>query len=129
MIDTVEKPCVLVAEDNHVMGNVLKFNFERAGFETHLAHDGRVAIEMLQERRFDLVITDYQMPFATGEDVCRSVRALEQMKDIPVVLVSAKGMELDNEKLIGPDHFTEVVNKPFSPLEIVKIATDILQSV
>lgn len=129
-MNTSESPRVLVAEDNHVMGNVLRFNFQRAGFDITLAHDGRVALELLKEQEFDLVITDYQMPFANGDEICRFIRSDERLKDIPVVLVTAKGMELQSEEsLIGPDRFSKLVYKPFSPLEIVRVANDILQPV
>ncbi|MEO2013250.1 MAG: response regulator [Fuerstiella sp.] len=127
MINTSERFKILVAEDNRVMGNVIKFNLERSGFEVVLVTDGRKAIARLQDETFDVVITDYQMPHASGEDVCHYVRFDSAQKEIPVILVSAKGIELENSELIGPDRFSRVVYKPFSPQEIVQIASDVLR--
>lgn len=115
-----------MAEDNRVMGNVIKFNLQRSGFDVTLVHDGRLAIGYLKDQQFDLVITDYQMPHATGEDVCRYVRSDSAYQATPVVLVSAKGIELQASELIGPERFTKVIYKPFSPQEIVRVAKEIL---
>ena len=123
-----EKLRILVAEDNRVMGNVMKFNLERSGFEVVLASDGRVALERLAAGTFDLVITDYQMPHACGDEVCEYVRKESSYSRIPVVLVSAKGMELQVHELVAPERFSHVIYKPFSPQEIVKLASEVLQS-
>ncbi|GAB5441612.1 MAG: response regulator [Fuerstiella sp.] len=123
---SVSESAILVAEDNRVMANVIRFNLQRAGFDVTLVHDGQSAVAALRNARFDLVITDYQMPHASGEDICRFVRTESSWPDIPVVLVSAKGIELQTGDLIGPHRFTQVVYKPFSPKEIVRIASEVL---
>ncbi|MCA9051114.1 MAG: response regulator [Planctomycetaceae bacterium] len=126
MTDTTDKLRILVAEDNRVMGNVIRFNLERSGFEVVLVHDGGSALKRLEVESFDMVITDYQMPNASGDDLCRYVRFDSPHRDIPVVLVSAKGMELQAADLVSPQRFSKVIYKPFSPLEIVKVANDVL---
>ncbi len=127
MINTTEHPRILVAEDNRVMGKVMTFNLERSGFEVFLATDGRAALDALSAQTFDLVITDYQMPHACGDDICRYIRKESSYRQIPVVLVSAKGLELQVKDLTSPDRFSHVVYKPFSPKEIVKLASELLQ--
>ena len=127
MMYSKDKPRVLVAEDNRVMGNVIRFNLQRSGFDVTLVHDGRAAVETLQTAEFDLVITDYQMPHASGDDICRYVRFESAHRTIPVVLVSAKGIELQTGELTGPERFSRVVFKPFSPKEIVRIASEVLE--
>ena len=129
LMNTTERFRILVAEDNRVMGNVIRFNLERAGYEVVMAHDGRAALSRVSEETFDMVITDYQMPHASGDDLCRYVRFESGYKDIPVVLVSAKGMELQGDELVGPERFSRVVYKPFSPQEIVRIASELLPAV
>ena len=111
------------------MGNVIRFNLERSGFDVTLVHDGRSAVETLESRAFDLVITDYQMPHASGDDICRYVRFDSSHKETPVVLVSAKGIELQTSELVSPSRFSRVVFKPFSPREIVRIASETLNPV
>ena len=126
MINASEYLKLLVAEDNRVMGNVIKFNLERSGFEVLLVYDGRTAIERLKEDTFDLVITDYHMPHASGEDICRYVRLDSANRELPVILVSAKGIELQISELVGPDRFSRVIFKPFSPREIVQVVSEVL---
>ena len=65
---------ILIAEDDRVMSDVIRFNLERAGHQTTVARSGTEAWQMLQTQPFDLLITDYQMPGMTGEDVCRAIR-------------------------------------------------------
>ena len=125
-MNSTHRPRILVAEDNRVMGNVIRFNLERSGFDVVLVSDGQKAMKELEHGTFDLVITDYQMPNASGEDVCRYVRFDSAHKETPVVLVSAKGIELQTGDLIGPHRFSYVVYKPFSPQEIVRIASEVL---
>lgn len=117
---------VLVAEDNRVMANVIRFNLQRSGFDVTIVHDGKAALKALESQRFDIVITDYQMPHATGDDICRYVRCESDQKEIPVVLVSAKGLELKSGSLISPERFSGVIYKPFSPREIIRIAHEVL---
>jgi CheY-like chemotaxis protein len=128
VINTSEHFRILVAEDNRVMGNVIKFNLERSGFNAELVYDGRTAIERLKAGTFDLVITDYQMPHASGEDICRFVRFDSACRELPIILVSAKGIELQARELIGPERFSRVIYKPFSPREIVKVTCEVLHS-
>jgi CheY-like chemotaxis protein len=124
MIHSKVKQRILVAEDNRVMGNVIRFNLSRSGFDVVLVHDGRSAMEALDRESFDLVITDYQMPHATGREVCQHVRTDPKHVGVPVVLVSAKGMELKADEMKRSEDFCRVVYKPFSPLDIVRIAKE-----
>ena len=128
-MNSTESAKILVAEDNRVMGNVMKFNLERSGFIVVLVHDGQTAIRQLEQDEFDIVITDYQMPHASGEDVCRHVRFDSAHQQMPVILVSAKGIELNTEELTGPGGFSRIVYKPFSPREIVRIIGEVLDPV
>ena len=93
-----QQPKLLVAEDNCVIADVLRFNLEHAGFDVTLAADGRQATDQLQKQRFDAIITDYQMPHVSGEELCRNVRQDSQHSDVPVFLCSAKGFELDTDR-------------------------------
>lgn len=126
-MNTTDPVRILVAEDNRVMGNVMKFNLERSGFNVVLVHDGQTAIKQLEQDEFDIVITDYQMPHASGEDVCRHVRFDSAQQHMPVILVSAKGIELNTDELTGPSGFSRIVYKPFSPREIVRIVGEVLE--
>lgn len=117
---------ILVAEDNRVLSDVLRFNLERAGFEVDVAENGRVAIERLQERTFDLLITDHQMPEMDGERLCAAVREELHIEHMPIVMCSAKGLELDASELREKYQVTQVIFKPFSMREIVTLAESLI---
>lgn len=114
---------VLIAEDNVAMAHVLRFNLQRAGFSVQLATDGRLALQFAQAESFDLVITDFQMPGLNGEELCRAIRELPDHTDTPVVMCTAKGLELDPQYLHDELGVTCLVRKPFSPRQIVEMAT------
>jgi len=107
---------ILVVEDNPVMGHVVRFNLERAGLRVDLAQDGVEAIERLRKNGpYQLVITDFQMPRLDGAGVCRAMRDEEGLKAVPVLFVSAKGLELDINRLRDELGVVDVIYKPFSP--------------
>lgn len=113
---------ILVAEDNPALGKVLAFNLERAGFQTTHALNGQAAAELAQQESFDLVITDYQMPGKNGEELCSSIRHDSINPDVPIALCSAKGLEVDIDRLTKEYGLVKVFCKPFSPSEIVAFA-------
>ncbi len=110
---------ILIVEDNRAMSQVLRFNLERAGFSTRVAFHGEEAIEQLEEREFDLMITDYQMPVMDGAELCHYVREVLGRKLMPIVLCSAKGMEADAANLVVECDIRYLFFKPVSPQAIV----------
>lgn len=105
---------VLVAEDNFVLSQVIQFNLEQAGYSVTLAADGHEAIEQLSTGQFDLVISDYQMPRADAADICNHIRQTLGNWKLPIMLCSAKGLELDAKFLEEHWHLAGVFYKPFS---------------
>lgn len=112
---------VLIAEDNRAMADVIRFNLTRAGFDVTVARNGREGWDEVQSGAYDLVISDYQMPEMNGEEFCREMRNDSRFKDLPVILLSAKGLELDPEALKNELGIFDVVFKPFSPRELIQI--------
>ncbi len=121
-----DAPSVLIVEDNRAMSQVLRFNFERAGFSASVAFDGLEAVKQLQERSFDLVLTDYQMPHMDGAQLCRHIREVLQLTDLPIALCSAKGLEADAASLVIAHGIDHVFYKPISPQAIVAYARKLL---
>ena len=115
-------PRILVAEDNRVLADVLRFNLQRAGFAVTVALNGSLAVTHLQQETFDLVITDFQMPGVNGEQLCQVIRRELQLDQLPILMCSAKGLELDIELLKSEFGVSQVISKPFSMREIVAIA-------
>ena len=113
---------VLVAEDNGILADVLRFNLQRAGFEVVTVENGRLALEELQQRPFDLLITDYQMPEVDGQLLCKLIREQNAFEHLPIIMCSAKGLELDVQALCEEYRISKVISKPFSTQELVGLA-------
>lgn len=111
---------VLVADDNRVMVDVIRFNIEASGLSATVARDGEEAWKFLQDGEFDFVVTDYQMPGLNGEELCRLMRQDPRLAEIPIVLLSAKGLELDAKRLREEFRVHDVMFKPFSPRQLVQ---------
>jgi len=110
---------ILVADDNRVILNIVRFNLERAGFAVTVARDGCEAWNLLQAGDVDLLITDYQMPGMNGEKLCRRLRDDASLGNTPVIMLSAKGLEIDLARLQDELKLHQVVFKPFSPSQLV----------
>ena len=120
---------ILVAEDNAALASVVRFNLQRAGFRVTVACNGRVAWEAVQEDDFDLIVTDQQMPEMTGCEFCQKLRSVAAFRDIPVIMLTAKGMELELPRLKAELGIAATFLKPFSPREIVQAVEDHLAAV
>ncbi len=116
---------LLIAEDNPAAAGVLQFTLSKAGFQVEVATNGRLAITKLQAEKFDAIITDYQMPGATGEEVIQAARAGSPNEETPIILCSAKGLELDTVELTNTYQLAKIIYKPFSPRDVVKIVSEL----
>jgi CheY-like chemotaxis protein len=89
------------------------------------AADGEEAFELARTRRPDVVITDFQMPYMTGLELCRAMKNEPATTSTPVVMLTARGYALDREDLlIG--NIREVLSKPFSPRAIADLLAKLL---
>ena len=118
---------ILVAEDNRVMAQLLAFSLERAGFVVTCTYDGATAAEAARQELFDLVITDYQMPHMSGEELCEAIRTDSINREVPIDLCSAKGLEIDSTRRNEGHRLAKVFHKPFSPGEVVAFACSLLE--
>src|SRR5512135_3349379 len=80
---------ILIAEDSPTQAEQLRLILEQHGYGTEVAQDGREALEYLSRRRPTLIISDVMMPEMDGYELCKAVKADEQFKDIPVMLLTA----------------------------------------
>lgn len=111
---------VLLAEDNPALAQVTRFNLQRAGYEVTAVSDGREAWQAVQQEEFEAVITDEQMPRMTGCELCSRLRTLEAYQQTPVVLLTAKCLELDHDRMQNELGVGRVVGKPFSPQHLIE---------
>jgi len=109
---------VLIVEDEHDLQRVLAYNFRQAGFDVVSATNGETALRAVKEERFDLVILDLMLPDMAGTEVCRRLKQNPQTSAVPVLMVTAKGEEVDRVVgfELGADDY---VVKPFSVRELI----------
>ena len=112
------KPVILVVEDEAALVTLLRYNLEKAGFEVLDASDGEDALTVLSERRVDLVLLDWMLPLVSGIEVCRRMRRNPETRNIPVIMLTARGEEADRIRGLntGADDY---ITKPFSHDELI----------
>jgi CheY-like chemotaxis protein len=116
---------VLVVDDSPTIRKVVSAILDEEGYEAVTAEDGEDALARLRREPVDLVLTDFVMPRMNGYQLCRELRADEALRELPVVLMSAKG-----DKLRG--HFAQqtgaidAITKPFDPLALVAVIENAL---
>jgi two-component system phosphate regulon response regulator PhoB len=111
-------PSVSVVEDEAALAEVLQFNLERAGFEVRVHHRGDEAWEAIRAHRPDLVLLDLMLPGMDGLELTRMLKRDESTARIPVVMLTARGEELD--RIVGLElGADDYISKPFSPREVV----------
>ncbi|PXV68711.1 response regulator [Halanaerobium congolense] len=108
---------ILVVEDEKNIRELIKFNVENAGYEVETAADGKEAMAKLSEE-IDLVVLDLMLPEIDGMEVCRRMRSSEELRQIPIIMLTAKGEEV--ERILGLEMGADdYMTKPFSPRELV----------
>lgn len=110
---------ILVAEDNPALAAVVRLHLEHAGFEVTVARDGREAWNCLQRQDFDLLVTDHQMPELSGCELLCRMRQTERLASVPVLMLTAKGLEFEREQVRASFGVLDVLPKPFSPRQLV----------
>ncbi len=112
------KPHVLVVEDEPPLVEVLRYNLEKAGYRVSVAGDGAEALDKVRDAIPDLIILDWMLPKLSGIEVCRQLREDPEAKNVPVIMLTARGEEADRLKGLasGADDY---VVKPFSPAELL----------
>ena len=116
-----ETPKVLVAEDNNVLGDVIRFNLQRAGCNVTLSRNGKDAVEQLSTETFDILLTDYEMPHINGAELCRIAREELDLRNMAIILCSAKSLEINHDRLKSKYSITEILAKPFSMRELTDL--------
>ena len=112
------EPLILIVEDEPPLVEVIKYNFESAGFRTTVASDGNEALFQAEELLPELIILDWMLPERSGIEVCRELRKRKNTKATPIIMLTARSEEMDKVKGLenGADDY---VVKPFSPKELI----------
>src|SRR5438876_2877664 len=109
---------VLIVDDDLDIQRLVSYNLTQAGFEVATAETGRKALDSVQKHPPDLIILDLMLPDVDGMEVCRTLRHRDDSRRIPIVMLTARGDEIDRVVgfELGADDY---VMKPFSPRELV----------
>lgn len=121
----MDQKTILIADDETHILNVLAIKLRNAGFVVLSAEDGADALGIAQKQPVDLVITDYQMPILSGVELCAKLRSEATTRDIPVILLTARGFAVSEEDMKA-GNIRKVIAKPFSPREILSCVNELL---
>ncbi len=109
---------VLVIEDEEPISQLLAYNLTKEGFTVSVSADGDEALMAVDEEKPDLVLMDWMLPNVSGIELCRQLRTRNETREIPVIMLTARGEEEDRVRGldVGADDY---VTKPFSMSELV----------
>jgi DNA-binding response OmpR family regulator len=110
---------VLVVDDEPSILLSLEFLMEQEGYDVHTATDGEEVLQEVHKKMPDLILLDVMMPKRDGFEVCQTIRANPEWKEIRIIMLTAKGREVDQEKgiALGADDY---ITKPFATRELVE---------
>jgi two-component system alkaline phosphatase synthesis response regulator PhoP len=110
---------ILVVDDEIYIVHILDFSLGMEGYEVLTALDGEQAVERARAEHPDLIVLDIMMPKLDGYETCKLLKADPATKDIPVILLSAKGRNVD-QKVGFEVGANDYITKPFSPRKLVE---------
>jgi len=117
---------VLIVDDDPDIVRLVRYNLSHSGYEVQSAGTGREALELVERQPPDLVVLDVMLPDVDGLEVCRTLRQQSSSRRIPILMLTARGEEIDRVVgfELGADDY---VSKPFSPRELVLRVKSILR--
>jgi two-component system phosphate regulon response regulator PhoB len=114
----MSKPLILIVEDEAALATMLRYNLEKDGYRVCEAGDGEEALAVASERKPDLALLDWMLPSLSGIEVCRQFRRKASTRDMPIIMLTARGEEGDKIRGLntGADDY---MTKPFSIPELM----------
>ena len=116
---------ILVIDDESHIRHVLSLKLQKAGYEVVAAADGEEGLHVAIAEQPNLIITDLQMPYMTGIDLCQALSERTLTEKIPVIILTARGYALSEDDLLS-GNVKEVVSKPFSPRLLIQMVQSLL---
>ena len=113
-----EQPMVLVVEDEPAQREVLAYNLESEGFRVARAENGEEALLLVEEGAPDIIVLDWMLPNVSGIEICRRLKTRADMRNVPIIMLSARSEEVDRVRGLetGADDY---VVKPYSLVELM----------
>ncbi|KAB2842214.1 response regulator transcription factor [bacterium] len=117
---------VLIVEDEADIQQLLSFHFQQGGYRVEVCGNGAEGLKKARERKPDLIVLDLMLPGMDGFEVCRALKGAAETRAIPVIMLTAKGEEID--KVVGFElGADDYLTKPFSPRELLLRAKAVLR--
>jgi len=117
-IAPVAKEKILIVEDEKNIAKLIRYNLERSDYDCTTAKSGEDAVSIIKKQAFDLMILDIMLPGIDGLEVCRKIKEDPGLKNIPIIILTAKGEEVD--RVVGLElGADDYIVKPFSPRELI----------
>jgi DNA-binding response OmpR family regulator len=117
---------LLLCDDEVHILRAAEIKLSRAGFQVECANDGQEAWEAIQRQRPDMLVTDCQMPRLNGLQLIERVRGEPTLKDLPIIMLTAKGLELSQCEMAERWNVRAILGKPFSPRELLRTIESLL---
>lgn len=120
---------ILIAEDEKDIRELIQFSLTFAGFDVKTVSNGKELVETAKSMtpKPDLIISDVRMPQMTGYEACAEIKKMPQLKNVPVILLSAKGQESEIQAGLESGAY-EYILKPFAPDELIRRVSEIVNS-
>jgi two-component system alkaline phosphatase synthesis response regulator PhoP len=112
-----KRAIILIVEDERHILTVLEYNLKLEGFEVYLAEDGFAGLELAGHVRPDVILLDWMLPQIDGLTVLSKLKEAARTRDIPVFMLTAKGMPEDIEQALGAGA-DDYITKPFNPTQL-----------
>jgi len=111
-------PTIVIAEDEDALATLLQYNLEKEGYRVLIAGDGDEALMVIDEEKPDILLLDWMLPNVSGIEVCRRLRQKTETRNLPILMLTARGEESDRIRGLdtGADDY---VVKPFSMTELM----------
>src|SRR6056297_1860213 len=118
---------VLIAEDNRLQAKVLQDRLTKAGYDVRVGVNGAITLDMARQQRPDIIISDIEMPEMTGHELCRAIKSDDQLRSVPVILLSTLSEPEDVIRGLdcGADNY---VTKPYRTAYLISRMESLLQT-
>jgi CheY-like chemotaxis protein len=117
---------ILVADDESHILHVVSLKLRNAGYRVVTARDGQEALELAEQEKPDLIITDYHMPQLSGLELCQKLKQQASTSGIPAIMLTARGYHLEPEDT-EKSGILRMLSKPFSPRQLLATVNEVLQ--
>jgi len=120
------KTILVVDDESHIL-NVLSLKLQNAGYQVVTAADGEEGFELALQVQPDLIISDFQMPFMTGLEMCTRLRQQDKTQNTPAIMLTARGYSLTQSDL-DQTNIVGVLSKPFSPRDVLARVQELVRN-